>query len=67
MDKKLRETTNMEVEIMNSQRCKEGIWSQLNSLLPFDVNMMLNLSTCRVRLHTLLHAVACCWELLHKV
>ena len=29
--------------------------------------MMLNLSTCRVRLHTLLHAVACCWELLHKV
>ena len=23
--------------------------------------------TCRVRLHTLLHVVACCWELLRKV
>ena len=22
--------------------------------------------TCRVHLHTLLHAVACCWELLRK-
>ena len=23
--------------------------------------------TCRVRLRTLLHVVACCWELLRKV
>ena len=23
--------------------------------------------TCRVRLHTLLHVVSCCWELLRKV
>ena len=46
MDKKLRETTNLCVEIMNSKRqvLKEETWSRgTNSRLPFDVNVMLNL------------------------
>ena len=37
MDKKLRETTNMEVKIMNSQRCKEGIWSRGTTEFAFAV------------------------------
>ena len=42
MDKKLRETSNLCVEIMNS---KDETWSRgTNSRLPFDVNVMLNLS-----------------------
>ena len=46
MDKKLLETTNLRVEIMNSKRQVEGeTWSRgTNSRLPFDVNVMLNLS-----------------------
>ena len=46
MDKKLRETTNLCVEIMNSKRQVMGeTWSRgTNSRLPFDVNVMLNLS-----------------------
>ena len=46
MDKELRETTNSCVEIMNSERQVKGeTWSRgTNSRLPFDVNMMLNLS-----------------------
>ena len=43
LDKKMRETTNFCVEIMNSRR--EVTWSRgTNSRLPFDVNVMLNLS-----------------------
>ena len=44
MDKKLRETTNLCVEIMNSKRQVKGeTWSRgTNSRLPFDVNVMLN-------------------------
>ena len=39
----MRETTNLCVEIMNSRR--EVTWSRgTNSRLPFDVNVMLNLS-----------------------
>ena len=66
MDKKLRETTHLGVEIMNSKRQVEESWSRgTNSRLPFDVNVMLNLSisdcalvskkewcTCDYRLHT---------------
>ena len=49
MDKKLLETTNLGEEIMNSKRqdlvLKEETWSRgTNSRLPFDVNVMLNLS-----------------------
>ena len=46
MDKNLRETTNLCVEIRNSIGDKQGeTWSRgTNSCLPFDVNMMLNLS-----------------------
>ena len=47
MDKKLRETANLRVEIMNSERTtsKGETWSRgANSRLPSDVNMMLNLS-----------------------
>ena len=47
MGKKLRETANLCVEIMNSERTtsKRETWSSgANSRLPFDVNMMLNLS-----------------------
>ena len=45
MDKKLRETTYLCVEIMNSKRRKGETWSRgTNSRLPFDVNVMLNLS-----------------------
>ena len=45
MDKKLRETTNLCVEIMNSKRQVMGeTWSRgTNSRLPFDINVMLNL------------------------
>ena len=50
MDKKLRETTNLGVEIMNSKRQEKlETWSRgTNSLLPFDVNVMLNLSIGQV-------------------
>ena len=47
MDKKLRETTHLCVEVMNSKRqvLKEETWSLGTiSRLPFDVNVMLNLS-----------------------
>ena len=46
MDKKFRETTNLFVEIMNSKRQVNGeTWSRgTNSRLPFDVNVMLNIS-----------------------
>ena len=46
MDEKLPETTNLGVEIMNSNRqVKRKLWScGTNSHLPFDVNKMLNLS-----------------------
>ena len=47
MDKNLRETTNLGEEIVNSkqQLLKEETWSRgTNSCLPFDVNVMLNLS-----------------------
>ena len=47
MDKKLRETTYLCVEIMNSKRQVKGeTWSRgTNSRLPFDVNVILNLSS----------------------
>ena len=50
MDKKLRETTNLCVEIMNSKRQVRGeTWSRgTNSRLPFDVNVMLNLSNISI-------------------
>ena len=44
MDKKLRETTHLCVEVMKSKRqvLKEETWSLgTNSRLPFDVNVML--------------------------
>ena len=47
MDKKFRETTNLGVEIMNEQytTSKAETWSRgTNSRLPFDVNVMINLS-----------------------
>ena len=47
MDKKLGKTTNLCVEIMNSKRQVMGkfTWSRgTNSRLPFDINVMLNLS-----------------------
>ena len=46
MDKKLRETTNLCVEIINSKRQVKGkTWSRgTNSRLPIEVNAMLNLS-----------------------
>ena len=45
MDKKLRETTNLCVEIMNSKRQVKGNFvTWYKSRLPFDVNVMLNLS-----------------------
>ena len=46
MDKKLGETTNLCVEIMNSKRQVTGklAWSRGTNLrLPFDINVMLNL------------------------
>ena len=43
MDKKLHETTNSCVEIMDSKR-RETWLRGTNSRLPFDVNVMLNLS-----------------------
>ena len=50
MDKKLRETTNLCVEIMNSKRQVRGeTWSRgTNSRLAFDVNVMLNLSNLSI-------------------
>ena len=50
MDKKLRETTNLCVEIMNSKRQVRGeTWLRgTNSRLPFDVNVMLNLSNLSI-------------------
>ena len=48
MDKKLHEITNLCVEMMNSKRQVKGTetWScGTNSRLPFDVNVLLNLST----------------------
>ena len=46
MNKKLHETINLRVEIMSSKRQVNGeTWSRgTNSRLPFDVNVMLNLS-----------------------
>ena len=46
MDINLRETTNLGVEIMNSKRQVNGeTWSRGTNLrLPFDVNVILNLS-----------------------
>ena len=47
MDKKLPETTNLGVEIMNSKRQvkrKIGRVVQVRAGLPFDLNVMLNLS-----------------------
>ena len=43
LDKKLRQTTNLCVEIMNSKRQVKGKLGT-NLRLPFDVNAMLNLS-----------------------
>ena len=40
MDKKLRETTNLYVELKNSKRKVKGATLGTNSLLPFDVNVM---------------------------
>ena len=43
MDKELRETTNLCVEVMNSNRQVKGKLGQVsNSRLLFDVNVMLN-------------------------
>ena len=61
MDKKLRETTKLGVEIMNSKRQvkrKIGHVVQVRAGLPFDLNVMPNLSildfllfvACRLRL-----------------
>ena len=45
MDKTLRETTNLCVEIINSRRQVGETWSRgTNSSLTFDVNVMFNLS-----------------------
>ena len=46
-------------ESSNTQSLASNIWNTGRSVLS-DV-------TCFVRLHTLLHPVACCWELLRKV
>ena len=43
MDRKLRETAYLGVEIMNSKRQVKK--KPTNSRLPFDVNVMLNLSS----------------------
>jgi len=48
MDEKLRETTNLCVEMMNSKRqvLKGETWSRgTYSRLPLDVNVILNIST----------------------
>ena len=42
MDKKLRDTANLCVEIMDSKRQVKG---KLGQRLPLDVNVMLNLSS----------------------
>ena len=74
MDKKLRETSNLYVGIMNSKRQVKGETLGTNSRLPFDVNVMLSQQrttlldgTYCVRLLTLLHLVACCWEFLRSL
>ena len=50
MDKKLRGTTNLCLEIMISKRQVMGeTWSRgTNSRLPFNVNVMLNLSNISI-------------------
>ena len=50
MNKKLRETTNLCVEIMNSKRQVKGKLGHVvhtNSGFPFDVNVKFNLSSKR--------------------
>ena len=37
------------------------------SIATFTFTFTLLYATCSIRLHTLLHVVACCWELLRKV
>ena len=45
MDKKLRETTNLFVEIMNSEMTSKGeTWSHGKNSLQHDVNVIINLS-----------------------
>ena len=56
MDKKLRETTNLYVEIMNSKRQVKGETLGTNSRLPFDVNVM-GCTLCCI----LLHVVGSCY------
>ena len=50
MDKKFRGTTDLGVEIMNSERQVKKTWSPrtYNSRLPFNVNVMLNFSVAMV-------------------
>ena len=43
MDKKLRKSTNLCVEIMNRKMTSKGE-TRTNQRLPFDVNVMFNLS-----------------------
>ena len=45
MDKKLRETTNLGVEITNSKR---QVKRKLSHVIQFDVNLMLNLSIDKI-------------------
>ena len=45
MDKKLRETTNLGVEIMNSKR---HVKRKLGHVVQIDVNVMLNLSISKM-------------------
>ena len=51
MDKKLREATNLCEEIISSKRQLKGKLGHVvkNSLLPFDVNVKLNLSIIQIR------------------
>ena len=46
MDQKLRETTHLRVEVMNSKRQVKGKLDYVVQIhvLPFDVKVMLNLS-----------------------
>ena len=46
MDKKLRESANVSVEIMYSKR--KNLVTCKNSRFPFDVNLMLNLSNTKL-------------------
>ena len=45
MDKKLRETTNLGVEVMNR---KQQVKRKLGHVVQFDVNLMLNLSIDKI-------------------